>query len=100
MALGLLAAFFVAPYARHYDFSGPLDPGPRADRRPAVRKGRSGVFDGLIRDPLPPVHPICVRYSRLIVPEVDFYLECTYFWVPALLAILWFATARKQRLHT
>ena len=26
---------------------------------------------------------LLVRYSRLIVPEVDFYIECTYFWVPA-----------------
>ena len=27
---------------------------------------------------------LLVRYSRLIVPKVDFYIECTYFWVPAL----------------
>jgi hypothetical protein len=35
---------------------------------------------------------LLVRYSRPIVPDVDFFLECTYFWVPALLAILWFTT--------
>ena len=38
---------------------------------------------------------LLVRYSRLVVPDVDFFLECTYFWIPALLAALWFTTRSK-----
>jgi hypothetical protein len=91
MALGLLAAFIVIPYARHYDFPVLLIPlfvllGDRLSE-----KAGSLLLMSLILIPYIQF-VLLVRYSHLVVPDVNFFLECTYFWVPALLAILWFTT--------
>ena len=96
MALGLLAAFFVAPYGRDYDFPVLWVPALVLIGDRLSEKAGAALLVGLIVIPYLQFI-ILVRYSRLIVPEVDFYIECTYFWVPALLAILWFATDSRQR---
>jgi len=96
IALGLLAAFFVAPYGRDYDFPVLWIPALVLIGERLSEKAGAALLVGLIVIPYLQFI-LLVRYSRLIVPEVDFYIECTYFWVPALLAILWFATDSRQR---
>ena len=82
MALGLLAAFFVAPYGRDYDFPVLWVPALVLIGDRLSEKAGAGSLLGLIVIPYLQFI-LLVRYSRLIVPEVDFYIECTYFWVPA-----------------
>ena len=36
---------------------------------------------------------ILQKYSRSIVPNVNFFIECTYFWIPGAVAGAWFATS-------
>jgi hypothetical protein len=95
MSLGLLAVFFVAPYARHYDFIVLMIPALVliGDR---LSENAAGAL--LLTLILVPYFQfvLLVRYSRLVVPGVDFFLECTYFWIPALLAALWYATRSKS----
>ena len=96
IALGLLAAFFVAPYGRDYDFPVLWIPALVLIGERLSEKAGAALLLGLIVIPYLQFI-LLVRYSRLIVPEVDFYIECTYFWVPALLATLWFVTDSRQR---
>jgi hypothetical protein len=95
IALGFLAAFFVAPYGRHYDFPVLLIPllVLLADRL-SDRQGAILLISILLVPYLQ--FALLVRYSRLVVPDVDFYVECTYFWVPALLAAIWFTAGRSR----
>ena len=95
MALGLLGVFFVSPYARHYDFVVLLIPSFVLIGDRLSEKAGALVLLSLLLVPYLQFI-LLVRYSRLIVPEVDFYIECTYFWIPALLAILWFATKPRR----
>jgi hypothetical protein len=95
IALGFLAAFFVAPYGRHYDFPVLLIPlfvllaNRLSELRGAV------LLLGILLIPYFQF-VLLVRFSHLVVPDVDFYLECTYFWVPALLAAVWFNTGSSR----
>ena len=66
-------------------------PAPCTHWRPVVRQGRRVLLMSLIVVPYLQFI-LLVRYSRLVVPNVDFFLECTFFWCPALLAVLWIAT--------
>jgi hypothetical protein len=94
-ALGLLAAFFVAPYGRHYDFPVLLIPLLLLmDGRLSERQGAIMLLSLILIPYFQFV--LLVRYSRVIVPDVDFYVECTFFWVPALLAAVWFATDSRR----
>jgi hypothetical protein len=95
LSLGILAAFFVAPYARHYDFPVLLIP----------------LLVAVGRLPRPPgmtlmVLLVCAPYVQLFVlaqykaqqhSSVKFLVESTYFWVPMLLATVWaFPAARSK----
>jgi hypothetical protein len=93
MATGLLAAFFVIPYARHYDFPVLLVPALLLIGGRLSEKAGAALLTALIVLPYLQFL-LLIRYSRLVVPGVDFHIECTYFWIPALLSILWFATWR------
>jgi hypothetical protein len=95
MALGLLATFFVVPYGRDYDFPVLLIPALVLIGERLSEKAGALLLIGLIVVPYLQFI-LLVRYSRLVVPSVDFYLECTYFWVPALLAMLWIATESRR----
>ena len=94
IALGLLAVFFVVPYARHYDFVVLLIPafvliGDRLSEK-------AGALLLIILILVPFLQFILLaRYSRKVVPDVDFFLECTYFWIPLLLAALWMAARSR-----
>jgi hypothetical protein len=95
MAVGLLAVFFVAPYARHYDFVVLLIPSfVLIGYRLSERAGTLLLVSLLV---VPYFQfELLARYSRLVIPDVNFFLECTYFWVPVVLASAWFATGRKS----
>jgi hypothetical protein len=94
MAVGLLAVFFVAPYARHYDFVVLLIPSfVLIGDRLSEKAGALLVLSLIVVPYLQLI--LLARYSRLVVPDVDFMLECTYFWIPVLLAALWVATRSK-----
>jgi hypothetical protein len=94
IALGLLAVFFVAPYARHYDFVVLLIPSFVLIGDRLSEKAGALLLASLILVPYLQFI-LLVRYSRKVVPDVDFFLECTYFWVPLLLATLWMFTRSK-----
>jgi hypothetical protein len=95
MALGLLAVFFVSPYARHYDFVVLLVPsfvliGDRLSERAGALLLSSLILVPYLQ------FILLVRYSRLVVPGVNFFLECTYFWIPLLLGALWMVTRSRS----
>jgi hypothetical protein len=95
ISLGLLAVFFVAPYARHYDFVVLLIPAlVLIGARLSENAGGALLMILMI---VPYVQFwLLARYRRLVVSGVDFLLECTYFWIPVLLATLWYATKSKR----
>jgi hypothetical protein len=96
MAVSLLAAFFVAPYARHYDFPVLLLP-----------------LLALLRNRLPPLAAILLALAILLLPYVQllllahykplynpsglFLLEGSFFWVPLVLTAAWLASARRRQ---
>jgi hypothetical protein len=95
MALGLLAAFFVAPYARHYDFPVLLIP------LLALLRGRlhplAGTLLALALVVLPYVQlSLLVHYKPRYNPDGLFLLEGSFFWVPLVLTAAWLASARGR----
>jgi hypothetical protein len=93
----LLAVFFVAPYARHYDFVVLLIPAFVLIGDRLSEKAGALLLASLILIPYLQFI-LLVRYSRKVVPDVDFFLECTYFWIPLLIAALWMATRSRTAL--
>jgi hypothetical protein len=90
IALGLLAAFFVAPYARPYDFPVLLVPllvliGDRLRELPAAALLMAVVL-------LPYLQFLLLMKYRHLYTTTDFVLESSYFWIPLLLAAAWCAT--------
>jgi hypothetical protein len=96
MALGFLAAFFVAPYARHYDFPVLLLPLVVLLR---YRLGpRTRWLAALAWVILPYVQTyVLVRTKPFYNPGGLFLLEGTFFWVPSALAAAWLATSSRER---
>jgi hypothetical protein len=96
MAVSLLAAFFVAPYARHYDFPVLLIP------LLALLRSRLGSWTAWLLPLALVVLPwvqqsLLVAYKPLYNPSGLFLLEGSYFWVPVVLTIAWLASARRTR---
>jgi hypothetical protein len=95
MALSLLAAFFVAPYARHYDFPVLLIPllvllGGR------LRPLAAGLL-ALALVILPYVQlGLLVYYKPRYNPSGLFLLEGTFFWVPLVLTAAWLLSGRGR----
>jgi hypothetical protein len=92
VAQGLLAAFFVAPYARHYDFPVLLAPAVLvAGRLPRV----AGVALLLALVLLPYAQYAALAQMKAATdPDGKFLVECTFFWVPLLLAAMWLVPRR------
>jgi hypothetical protein len=95
MALSLLAAFFVAPYARHYDFPVLLLPllallRNRLGLLPAALLALALVF-------LPYVQLLLLaHYKPQYNPSGLFLLEGTFFWVPVVLTGAWLVSSRGR----
>jgi hypothetical protein len=88
LALGVLAAFFVAPYARHYDFPVLIVPllillGWRLPRVVGAT-----LVVALVVLPYPEF-VLLNRLKPTLHPGIDFLHESAFFWVPSLLAIAW-----------
>jgi hypothetical protein len=93
VALGLLSAFFVAPYARPYDFPVLLIPllvllGDRLSER-------SGAALVVAVTLLPYVQFILLEKYRGLYTATDLVLESTFFWIPLVLSSAWFATGAR-----
>jgi hypothetical protein len=85
---GVLAAFFVAPYARHYDFPVLVVPCLLLAARGA--RG-TGAALALLLTLVPYVQfAVLARVKAAYHPDGLFLCECTFFWVPLLLAAAWF----------
>jgi hypothetical protein len=94
LALGALAAFFVAPYARHYDFPVLLVP-------LLVAVGRLPRVAGWALVALLTVAPyvqllLLAQYKAQQPEPGKFLVESTFFWVPLLLAAVWPFAARRR----
>jgi hypothetical protein len=93
LAWGILAAFFVSPYARHYDFPVLLIPAVLLLHNRLPRLGGTALV--LVLAVLPYVQLLLlVKYQPLYDASRKFLLESAFFWVPLLLAALW-AVSRK-----
>jgi hypothetical protein len=95
MALSLLAAFFVTPYARHYDFAVLLMP------LLALVGRRLGFWAGLILALAYVLVPYVQQYllelyKPLYNPAGLFRWEGTYFWVPLVLTAAWLLGRGKR----
>jgi hypothetical protein len=87
VALGVLAAFFVAPYARHYDFPMLLIPLFLVRERLNALVGVALLGAVVL---LPYVQLFLLAGLKATYhPSVTFLMESSYFWVPALLTLLW-----------
>jgi hypothetical protein len=93
LGLGILAAFFVAPYARHYDF-----PVLAVPCLVLVGSRLSSIAGAALVLAL-----ILVPYAQFLIlgrvkaayhPDEKFLLECTFFWVPFVLTAVWLAAGR------
>jgi hypothetical protein len=92
LALGFLAAFFVVPYARHYDFPILLIPllVLLGGRLPQYAGGALMVVFVL----LPYLHFILLqKLKQLYGPWAKLHGEWSFFWVPLLLMLIWLLTA-------
>jgi hypothetical protein len=93
---GVLAAFFVAPYARHYDFPVLLIPALLLLDNRLPRLAGTALVAALAALPYIQFF-LLAKYQPLYDPSRRFLLEATFFWVPLLLAALWAASMRAHR---
>jgi Glycosyltransferase family 87 len=98
IAMGILAAFIVAPYARHYDFPILLVPlfVLMGGRLPELA-GTALMMALLV---LPYVHMGAMMDFRQKYPTSQRFPECTFLWVPAILTGAWLiyeARAKERR---
>jgi Glycosyltransferase family 87 len=85
---GVLAAFFVAPYARHYDFPVLLIPAVLLLDNRLPRLAGTALVAAMAVLPYIQIF-LLAKYQPLYDPSRRFLLEATFFWVPLLLAALW-----------
>ena len=95
IGLGILAAFFIAPYARHYDFPILLVPclvilGSRLSRIAGTALVLTLLLGPYIQ------FFILGRVKTAYHPDEKFLLECTFFWLPLVLTAVWFAAGRAR----
>jgi hypothetical protein len=91
MALGLLAPFIVAPYARHYDFPVLLIPlFVLMGRRLSEVTGTLLLVALLV---LPYLHfGLLMKFKQKYPSPVHLFPEFTFAWIPLLLTVIWMAT--------
>jgi hypothetical protein len=92
---GILAAFFVAPYARHYDFPVLLIPALLLVDGRIPRLAGTALVASLVAVPYVQFL-LLAQYQPLCDPSRRFLLESTFFWVPLLLAALWAVAIRAR----
>jgi hypothetical protein len=95
-ALGTLAAFFVAPYARHYDFPILVVPCFVLLAARPTRVAATAVYLALILIPFAQYF-VLGMIKAAYDPEGKFLCECTFFWIPALVAGTWVISAAHRK---
>jgi hypothetical protein len=91
LAVGLLACFIVAPYGRHYDFPVLLIPLFVLMARRLPELAGSMLLVALLL--LPYLHlGALIRFKEKYPSNVRLFPECTFFWIPLLLTLVWLAT--------
>jgi hypothetical protein len=96
MAVSLLAAFFVAPYARHYDFPVLLFPLLALLRNRLAPLAATLLALALVLLPYVQLF-LLAHYKPLYNPSGLFLLEGSFFWVPLVLTAAWLASARGRQ---
>jgi hypothetical protein len=94
VGLGLLAAFFVAPYARHYDFPVLVIPALLLSGR-LPRAAGAALLLALVLVPYAQ-YAALAQLKAATDPDGKFLVECSFFWVPVLLAALWLVPRRDR----
>jgi hypothetical protein len=94
-SLSILAVFFVAPYARHYDFPILVIPFVVILGRRLPPLVGSGLILLLVLAPYAQLAWL-QHLKTQEVPPGKFLLEATYFWVPVLVATAWFLSTRTS----
>jgi hypothetical protein len=92
LSLSLLAAFVVAPYARHYDFPFLLIPLLVLVERKLSRAAGAAVSAALVVVPYVQI-VLLAHLKERFGPIFKWHGEITFLWVPVLLAVVWFLTA-------
>jgi hypothetical protein len=95
LGLGVLTAFFVAPYARHYDFPVLLVPAL------LLLCGRLSRFAGkallLALAVLPAAQMVFLLHLKEVFgPSVKVHGEIAFGWIPLLLTVCWCAGERQR----
>jgi hypothetical protein len=95
LSLGFLAAFFVAPYARHYDFPVLVVP------LVVLLAGRLSQLAGaalLVALVLLPYVQYCVlaQLKEAYPTDAKFLHEGSFFWIPVLLTAAWIASGLRR----
>ncbi len=98
LALGLMAPFVLAPYARHYDFPILLVPlFVLMGRRLSEPAGTALLVALLI---LPYVNlGIIAEYRQRVPSTVRLFPESTLLWIPLLVILCWFSTEFRRPRH-
>jgi hypothetical protein len=96
MAVSLLAAFFVAPYARHYDFPVLLFPLLALLRNRLAPLAATLLAFSLVLLPYVQLF-LLTRYKQVYNPSGLFLLEGSFFWIPLALTAAWLASSRSRR---
>jgi glycosyl transferase family 87 len=94
LATGTMAAFFVAPYARHYDFVTLLVPILLLIANRLPRWAGLLLGTALLLVPYGQLAWL-VQLKAATDPESKFVWEGTFFWVPLAVAMGWFITAMR-----
>jgi len=91
-----VAAFFVAPYARHYDFPVLLVPlFVLLNSRRLAEAAGALLLGGLLLLPYLQL-AVLARLRDGYSPLPRFLLESTYFWIPLVLAVTWLSARSRQ----
>ena len=95
MALGLLAAFIVAPYGRHYDFPVLLIPLFVLMGRRLSEVAGTILLVALLGLYLHLHFGILIKFKEKYPSNVRLFPEFTFFWIPLVLTVIWLATEAK-----
>jgi hypothetical protein len=93
-ALGVLSAFFIAPYGRHYDFPVLLIPALVLLARRLPDWAGAALLFTLVVVPYLQLFALA-EVKGFYNPSGKFLVEGTYFWVPLLLTAAWWATVKE-----
>ena len=96
LGLGILAAFFVAPYARHYDFPVLVVPFLILLGGRLSQLAGAGLLIALILGPYVQFY-VLGQVKAAHGDDARFLHECSFFWMPLLLAGAWLVTGRGPR---